>query len=40
MGGCRVSKRTELFHAVMTSSGWEGARFPVLTGRTIEGTLK
>lgn len=35
----RVSKWTELLHAVMTSSGWEGARFPALAGRAIEGTL-
>ena len=35
----RASKRTELLHAVMTSSGWEGARSPALAGRAIEGTL-
>lgn len=35
----RVSKWTELLHAVMASSGWEGARFPALAGRAIEGTL-
>ena len=39
-GRMQSEQATELLHAVMTLSGWEGARFPMLAGRTIEGTLE